>query len=95
MRLTGVRASHWTASPSPSRATEFEPKDREARREKGVALFELSRFDQARAETALEDKALRAVRDPGVFDRVLDVAMSNPPYATPGPSRAELEDLLG
>ena len=34
------------------KALEFEPKDREARREKGVALFELSRFDQSRAELA-------------------------------------------
>jgi len=33
-----------------TRAAELDPKDREARREKGVALFELSRFDQARAE---------------------------------------------
>ena len=32
------------------RATELDPKDREARREKGVSLFELCRFDQARAE---------------------------------------------
>lgn len=30
----------------------------------------------------------------GVFERVLDVALSNPPYQCPGPSRAELEDLL-
>ena len=33
-----------------SKALEYEPKDREARREKGVALFELCRFDQARIE---------------------------------------------
>lgn len=33
-----------------SKALEYEPKDREARREKGVALFELCRFEQARAE---------------------------------------------
>ena len=33
-----------------SKALEYEPKDREARREKGVALFELCRFDQARTE---------------------------------------------
>ena len=33
-----------------SKALEYEPKDREARREKGVALFELCRFDQAKAE---------------------------------------------
>jgi len=33
-----------------SKALEYEPKDREARREKGVALFELCRFDQSRAE---------------------------------------------
>jgi Flp pilus assembly protein TadD/predicted Zn-dependent protease with MMP-like domain len=32
------------------KALEYEPKDREARREKGVALFELCRFDQAKAE---------------------------------------------
>jgi 2-polyprenyl-6-methoxyphenol hydroxylase-like FAD-dependent oxidoreductase len=31
---------------------------------------------------------------PGVFERVLDVALSNPPYVPPGPSRAELEELL-
>ncbi len=34
------------------RAVELDPKDREARRERGVALFELARFDQARAELA-------------------------------------------
>jgi predicted Zn-dependent protease with MMP-like domain len=33
-----------------SKAVELDPKDREARRERGVALFELSRFDQARIE---------------------------------------------
>jgi Flp pilus assembly protein TadD/predicted Zn-dependent protease with MMP-like domain len=33
-----------------SRAVELDPKDREARREKGVALFELCRFDQAKIE---------------------------------------------
>jgi Flp pilus assembly protein TadD/predicted Zn-dependent protease with MMP-like domain len=33
-----------------NKALEYEPKDREARREKGVALFELCRFDQARTE---------------------------------------------
>ena len=31
---------------------------------------------------------------PGVFERVLDVALSNPPYVAPGPTRAELEELL-
>jgi 2-polyprenyl-6-methoxyphenol hydroxylase-like FAD-dependent oxidoreductase len=30
----------------------------------------------------------------GVFDRVLEVAMSTPPYKSPGPNRAELEELL-
>jgi Flp pilus assembly protein TadD/predicted Zn-dependent protease with MMP-like domain len=35
-----------------ARAVELDPKDREARRERGVALFELARFDQARAELA-------------------------------------------
>jgi hypothetical protein len=30
----------------------------------------------------------------GVFERVLDVALANPPYSTPGPNRAELEELL-
>lgn len=33
------------------------------------------------------------VRD-GVFDRVLEVALSNPPYESPGPNRAQLEELL-
>lgn len=33
-----------------NRSLEYDGKDREARREKGVALFELCRFDQARAE---------------------------------------------
>ncbi|GAC1599604.1 MAG: hypothetical protein NVS4B10_10890 [Myxococcales bacterium] len=33
-----------------TRAVELDPRDREARREKGVALFELSRFDQAKVE---------------------------------------------
>jgi Flp pilus assembly protein TadD/predicted Zn-dependent protease with MMP-like domain len=35
---------------SVSMALLYEPKDREARREKGVALFELCRFDEARAD---------------------------------------------
>ena len=35
-----------------TKATELDPKDREARREKGVALFELSKFDQAKVELA-------------------------------------------
>lgn len=35
---------------SATRASELDPKDREARREKGVALFELCRFDLARQE---------------------------------------------
>jgi 2-polyprenyl-6-methoxyphenol hydroxylase-like FAD-dependent oxidoreductase len=30
----------------------------------------------------------------GVFERVLDVALSTPPHTTPGPTRAELEELL-
>jgi hypothetical protein len=30
----------------------------------------------------------------GVFERVLDVAHSTPPYRSPGPTRAELEELL-
>ena len=30
----------------------------------------------------------------GVLDRVLEVALSNPPYASPGPNRAELEEIL-
>ncbi len=33
-----------------SRSVELDPSDREARREKGVALFELCHFDQSRAE---------------------------------------------
>jgi Flp pilus assembly protein TadD len=33
-----------------TKALEYDPKDREARREKGVALFELCRFEQAKAE---------------------------------------------
>ncbi len=31
---------------------------------------------------------------PGVFERVLDVALSTPPHTSQGPTRAELEDLL-
>lgn len=31
---------------------------------------------------------------PGVSERVIEVASNNPVYATPGPGRAELEDLL-
>jgi 2-polyprenyl-6-methoxyphenol hydroxylase-like FAD-dependent oxidoreductase len=31
---------------------------------------------------------------PGVFDRVLEVAMAHEPYVTPGPTRAELEALV-
>jgi len=30
----------------------------------------------------------------GVFERVLDVALSTPPYSSPGPTRTELEELL-
>ena len=30
----------------------------------------------------------------GVFGRVLEVALSNPPYSSPGPNRAELEEIL-
>lgn len=30
----------------------------------------------------------------GVFERVLEVALSNPPYSSPGPNRAELEEIL-
>jgi Flp pilus assembly protein TadD/predicted Zn-dependent protease with MMP-like domain len=33
-----------------NRSLEYDPKDRETRREKGVALFELCRFDQAKTE---------------------------------------------
>ena len=33
-----------------TKALEYEPKDREARREKGVALFELCRFEQSKTE---------------------------------------------
>jgi Flp pilus assembly protein TadD/predicted Zn-dependent protease with MMP-like domain len=35
-----------------TKAAELDPKDREARREKGVALFELSKFDLAKTELA-------------------------------------------
>ena len=31
----------------------------------------------------------------GILERVLDVAQSNPPYSSPGPNRAELEEILG
>ncbi len=30
----------------------------------------------------------------GVFERALEVASSTPPYSSPGPNRAELEELL-
>jgi 2-polyprenyl-6-methoxyphenol hydroxylase-like FAD-dependent oxidoreductase len=30
----------------------------------------------------------------GVFERVLEVALSTPPYSSPGPNRAELEEIL-
>ena len=30
----------------------------------------------------------------GVFERVLEIALSTPPYSSPGPTRAELEELL-
>jgi hypothetical protein len=33
-------------------------------------------------------------RRDGVFERVPDVALSTPPYSSPGPTRAELEELL-
>jgi len=31
---------------------------------------------------------------PGVFERVIEVALGNPPYVTPGPDRSQLEALL-
>ncbi|HLX88244.1 MAG TPA: hypothetical protein VKR22_07305, partial [Acidimicrobiales bacterium] len=31
---------------------------------------------------------------PGAFEKLVEVAGDNPPYATPGPDRAELESLL-
>jgi 2-polyprenyl-6-methoxyphenol hydroxylase-like FAD-dependent oxidoreductase len=31
---------------------------------------------------------------PGVFEKVLEVAMANPPYQCPAPTRAELEELV-
>jgi hypothetical protein len=31
---------------------------------------------------------------PGVFERVIEVALANPPYSTPGPDRSQLEALL-
>ncbi len=34
------------------------------------------------------------VARPGVLGRVLDVAIANPPYATPGPTRSQLEEML-
>jgi Flp pilus assembly protein TadD/predicted Zn-dependent protease with MMP-like domain len=43
----GRPADALTAS---TRALDYDPRDREARREKGVALFELCHFEQARAE---------------------------------------------
>jgi hypothetical protein len=30
----------------------------------------------------------------GVLERVLEVALSTPPYSSPGPNRAELEEIL-
>jgi hypothetical protein len=30
----------------------------------------------------------------GVFDRVLEVALSTPRYSSPGPNRTELEEIL-
>jgi 2-polyprenyl-6-methoxyphenol hydroxylase-like FAD-dependent oxidoreductase len=37
---------------------------------------------------------MEVARREGAFDRVLEVAMANPPYMTPGPDRAQLEALL-
>ncbi len=34
------------------------------------------------------------INRPGAFERVLDVAMSTPPYSSPGPTRPQLEGLL-
>ena len=48
-------------------------------------------FGEVSSCLALPDEV---VARPGAFERVLDVALANPPYATPGPTRSELEDLL-
>jgi 2-polyprenyl-6-methoxyphenol hydroxylase-like FAD-dependent oxidoreductase len=48
-------------------------------------------FQEVTACFALPNDVL--ARD-GAFERVIDVALANPPYATPGPNRAELEELL-
>lgn len=37
---------------------------------------------------------LEVARRPGVFERVLEVAMAHEPFQTPGPDRAQLEALL-
>ena len=37
---------------------------------------------------------LEVIAREGVFERVLEVALSTPPYSSPGPNRAELEELL-
>ena len=31
---------------------------------------------------------------PGAFERVIEVALANPPYETPGPTRAQLEEIV-
>jgi 2-polyprenyl-6-methoxyphenol hydroxylase-like FAD-dependent oxidoreductase len=48
-------------------------------------------FQEVIACFALPDEVI--ARE-GVLDRVLEVALSNPPYASPGPNRAELEEIL-
>jgi hypothetical protein len=51
----------------------------------------LQRFFEVVGCLTLPDEVM--ARD-GVFERVLDVALSTPPYSSPGPTRAELEELL-
>jgi hypothetical protein len=47
-------------------------------------------FEIITCQTLPEDLTARE----GVLDRVLDVALANPPYQSPGPNRAELEEIL-
>ena len=63
------------------------------------AFFSASHYD-AQALAWFQEAAsclalpMDVLMRPGVFDRVLEVAGQNPPYVTPGPDRAQLEELL-
>jgi hypothetical protein len=63
------------------------------------ALASAAHYDPQVLEWFMEVIACQTLPDDliareGVAERVLDVALSNPPYASPGPNRTELEEIL-